>query len=74
MADNFFCEMNDDELGRPYLGPYDEFTPAYYPVFAAFINLTIGSNQGPTTRPPTQPTSTRFPQCLFTNECFNRGG
>jgi len=28
---NYFCELNEDEYGRPYYGPYDEYHPPSQP-------------------------------------------
>ena len=27
----YYCEINEDEYGRPYYGPYDEYRPRYRP-------------------------------------------
>ena len=42
----YYCELNEDEYGRPYYGPYDEYRSPYRPP--------------PTSYPPTQP-PTKYP-------------
>ena len=71
---DFLCELNEDEFGRPYLGPYDQFTPLYHPVFETYLNLSVNEDEVPTTIPRTPPVSTRYPQCVSANECHEIGG
>ena len=45
----FFCDINEDELGRPYYGAYDQYL---------LISSLIPSTPPPATPPPTTPPPT----------------
>ena len=64
-----YCEMNDDEYGRPYYSPYDNYRPPY-------------STYGPYDRPTSSPTPNlpkpgkgqNYPACVQANECRQKTG
>ncbi len=51
----YFCELNEDEYGRPYYGPYDEYRPPYQP---------SATYPPPTQYPPTEP-PTKYPPLYY---------
>lgn len=34
----YICDMNEDEYGRPYYGPYDEYLLTYQPLYQPFYS------------------------------------
>ena len=74
-----YCETNDDEYGRPYYSPYDNYHPPY---------STYGPYDRPTSKPtispkpPNRPNNPGrgkrqifiYPACVRANECRQRPG
>ena len=54
----YFCELNEDEYGRPYYGPYDEYRPRYQPLPTYPLPTEYP------TQPPTRP-STTYPPLYY---------
>ena len=50
-----FCDLNDDEFGRPYLGPFDQHVKAS--ARKPFPNVPPPDTYATPTNQPTQPTS-----------------
>ena len=75
--DSSYCEMNDDEYGRPYYSPYDNYRPPYS-TYGPYDQPT----PSPTPRPPTYPRvpgrgkrqTLVYPACARADECRQKPG
>ena len=79
--DSSYCEMNDDEYGRPYYSPYDNYRPPYS-TYGPYDQPTPTPSPTPSPSPTTYPSvpgcgkrqALVYPACVQADECSQESG
>ena len=78
--DSSYCEINDDEYGRPYYSPYDNYRPPYS-TYGPYdrSTATLSLKQEPPTYVSVPGHGKRqktlvYPACVRANECQQKTG